>query len=169
MLFFISIYLWFFGELLVWLFGPNTNVVNELIQRNHVASFFRIKHSIPHQDVILLQKAANILLFLEWTDEKEKGFFSAKFFEYIGAGRPILGIGPPGGVVDEALKISNAGIMENEPMAIVDKLCFFIKNGFFPHQQKPYIPDFKKLKKYTREYQTRILAQIMEQTIARQN
>jgi hypothetical protein len=155
------------GQFSIWLFGPNCHIVEPLIKRYGLESFFHIKGSVSHQHAIHIQKAADLLLFLEWCDEEQKGFFSAKFFEYIGAGKTILGIGPGGGVVDRAIKTSGAGIMEKDPIVIADAFSFFLKNGFFPKQKKTYQPDFNKLKMYTREYQTRILAQLMGKIIVR--
>ena len=150
------------GDLLVWLFGPNTDVVKPVIEKYRVEPFFKISGSLPHRKALQLQRSADILLFLEWGDGRQKGFFSAKFFEYLGAGKPILGIGPQGGVVDDTLKETGAGTMLNDPILISQALSFFLHNRFFQTQNGVYKPDLKKLHKFTRKYQTQKLARIMK-------
>jgi hypothetical protein len=150
------------GDLLVWLFGPNTEVVKPVIEKYRVEPFFEISDSIPHRKALELQRSADILLFLEWGDNRQKGIFSAKIFEYLGAGKPILGIGPQGGVVDDTLKETGTGAMLNDPILISKALSFFLHNRFFQTQNGVYKPDLKKLNKFTRKYQTQKLARIMK-------
>jgi hypothetical protein len=40
-----------------------------------------------------LQHAADVLLFLDWTDMQAEGVLTGKLFEYLGTGRPILSLG----------------------------------------------------------------------------
>lgn len=153
------------GQILVWFFGPNNEVFTPLIKEYALEAYFKIRGSVSHPESMALQMNADLLLFLEWTDLRHKGIFTTKFFEYLGAGKPILGIGPRGGVVDDALKTTDAGIMASDPAEIAGQLHFYLNHGFFPNQTKPYRPDFEKLKKYSRDYQTGILARLMEKTV----
>jgi glycosyltransferase involved in cell wall biosynthesis len=153
------------GQILVWLFGPNNKVYTPLIKKYALEAYFMIRGSIAHPESIALQTNADLLLFLEWTDQRQKGIFTTKFFEYLGAGKPILGVGPRGGVVSDALGTTGAGIMISDPDEIADQIHFFLNHGFFQNRTKPYRPDFEKLKKYSRDYQTRILARLMDKTL----
>jgi hypothetical protein len=57
------------------------------------------------------QKESHLLLLLDWDDPNEKGVYSGKVFEYLGARRPILTIGGSiGDVVHKLLIETKAGI-----------------------------------------------------------
>src|SRR6185295_5376348 len=40
-----------------------------------------------------VQRAADVLLFLDWTDGRSDGMLTGKLLEYLGSGRPILALG----------------------------------------------------------------------------
>jgi hypothetical protein len=44
----------------------------------------------------------DVLLLLLWNDPRERGVYTGKLFEYLGARRPILGIGPADNVAADA-------------------------------------------------------------------
>lgn len=57
------------------------------------------------------QRESQVLLFLNWDDPQERGLYSGKIFEYLGARRPILAIGGSrDDVVSELLNETKAGI-----------------------------------------------------------
>ncbi len=66
---------------------------------------------MPHNEVIEKQRAATVLLLASGREPESAGIMTGKFFEYLAAGRPILGFGPKGGDMDIALEESRAGEM----------------------------------------------------------
>jgi hypothetical protein len=66
---------------------------------------------MPHNEVIKLQREATVLLLSSGREPESGGIMTGKFFEYLAAGRPILGFGPKGGDMDIALEESRAGEM----------------------------------------------------------
>lgn len=64
---------------------------------------------LARAEVLELQRESQILLTLDWMDERQPGVYTGKIFEYLAAGRPILSIGPPGSVVDSLLQETGAG------------------------------------------------------------
>ena len=48
---------------------------------------------VPYQKSVGIQRVADVLLFLDWTDIRAEGVLTGKLFEYLGSGRPILAIG----------------------------------------------------------------------------
>lgn len=49
---------------------------------------------VPHAQAIELQSSSTALLFLLWRRPGGEGWLSAKVYEYMAAGRPILAVGP---------------------------------------------------------------------------
>jgi len=47
---------------------------------------------IPLKESIKKQKESSALLLLGWNDPQAAGDITSKFFEYMGAGKPILAI-----------------------------------------------------------------------------
>lgn len=64
---------------------------------------------LPRDEVLQRQRESQILLALDWMDERQPGVYTGKIFEYLAAQRPILCIGPPGSVVDTLLRETGAG------------------------------------------------------------
>lgn len=64
---------------------------------------------LSHREALQSNLDSNLLLLLIGEGEKLKGFYSAKLFEYLRSGRPILAIAPKDGVVDQVLRESGHG------------------------------------------------------------
>jgi hypothetical protein len=77
---------------------------------------------VSYADSIDLQMNADILLLLQWNDDKELGNVPGKVFEYIASRRPVLGLGPVGGVPARILQERDAGAVINEPELIAARL-----------------------------------------------
>lgn len=74
-----------------------------------VSRFIDVHPPVSYADSLRRQCAANALLFLDWFDGRARGWYSAKIYEYLGAGRPILSIGPQDSVVAQLLCGTRAG------------------------------------------------------------
>jgi glycosyltransferase involved in cell wall biosynthesis len=74
-----------------------------------ISSFVSIEPQVGHREALAAQKAATALLFLDWADGRERGWYSAKIYEYLGAGRPILSVGAADSVVADLLRHTGAG------------------------------------------------------------
>lgn len=80
---------------------------------------------IPRGEAIKKQREAQLLLLLTWNDPKEVGVYTGKIFDYLSAQRPILSIGISGGVVEELLTKTSAGIHASTQEEIEDVLRKF--------------------------------------------
>jgi glycosyltransferase involved in cell wall biosynthesis len=75
---------------------------------------------LPHEDALQMQRHADLLVNLANDDPAQ---IPGKFYEYLGAGRPILHIGRTDDAVAELLRRTGLGwSCENDPVAIADAL-----------------------------------------------
>lgn len=65
---------------------------------------------VTREESLLKQREAQLLLLLNWNDPQEKGIYTGKIFDYLAAQRPILSIGRCGGVVEDLLEQTKAGV-----------------------------------------------------------
>lgn len=66
---------------------------------------------LPHEQAVRRMKASTALLLSINNVSGARGIVPGKIYEYVASGRPILGIGPPGGDAARVLAESNAGRM----------------------------------------------------------
>jgi hypothetical protein len=66
---------------------------------------------LPHHEAILRQQSSQVLMLLINQSANAKGILTGKFFEYLAAQRPIIGIGPIDGDAAEILNQTQAGTM----------------------------------------------------------
>lgn len=121
----------------VWFYGTAKEHVMPIAQETGVTGCIQLKPAVPHGQAVKLQHRADVLLLMQWNDPREQGNVPGKFFEYLGAGRPILLLGLRGGVPDQILRERNAGELANEPDAITIKLKSWLQlkdeTGTVPH------------------------------------
>lgn len=81
------------ARLVVDFYGFEEPWLRELIAKFSVGDFVRMHGFVPYRQSIAAQRAADILLLLDWTDRRAEGVVTGKLFEYLASGRPILAIG----------------------------------------------------------------------------
>ena len=86
------------------------SVIEDIQLHNLNDNLVRIGY-IPHYEAVKKEMSSQVLLLLISQTDKSKGIISGKFYEYLAACRPILGIGPTDGDVGELLRNTQAGIM----------------------------------------------------------
>src|SRR5579872_3649885 len=82
-------------------YGSDMDVATDLAARFDLTAQVRCYGIAPRQEVLRAERAAAILLLLLSNDPATLGEFGSKIFEYVGAGRPVLAIGPPGSVNEQ--------------------------------------------------------------------
>lgn len=96
-------------------YGSDPAAVRPLAEHYGVADSVLVHGAIPYSEALRAQCLADILLFMLWHDPREKGVFTGKFFEYLGARRPLLTLGPEDNVAASAVVERNAGVVANTP------------------------------------------------------
>jgi glycosyltransferase involved in cell wall biosynthesis len=69
------------------------------------------KGPVSHREAIHYMKSSDLLLLLIPVIEGAEGILTGKLFEYLGSGRPILGLGPASGAAAAILNECGAGKM----------------------------------------------------------
>ncbi len=93
------------------LFGNVDNSVLESIQTHGLTPFFDGVQTVKHHESIELQQTRSLLLLVANNSPNVKGILTGKFFEYLGAKRPILGMGATDSDLANVMKETNSGIL----------------------------------------------------------
>ena len=92
-----------------------------------VSHLITFGETLTHEAVLARQRRSDILVLLQWNDPKEQGNVPGKFFEYLGARRPILVLGLENGVPATILRERQAGFFSNDPDTIAEQLARWLK------------------------------------------
>lgn len=71
---------------------------------------FKIDY-LSHNEAIAKQRSSQVLLLLINNSGNAKGILTGKFYEYLAAKRPILGVGPTDGDAAKVLRETGGGVM----------------------------------------------------------
>ena len=107
-------------------YGPNPGDVLPLAERHGVQDRTVIRPRVSYRQSLAIQAAADVLLLLQWNNVKDEGNLPGKFFEYIGARRPILMMGYEQGIMAKMIRERGLGIVSNAPEAIAAQLATWI-------------------------------------------
>ena len=102
--------------------GTNENHVFPLAEKYGVRDVVSVYPRVDHDKAIHLQLDADVLFLMQWNDPREQGNVPGKFFEYLGARRPILCLGLEDGVPATLIRQRGAGFFSNDPAAIAEQL-----------------------------------------------
>jgi glycosyltransferase involved in cell wall biosynthesis len=103
-------------------YGTDLEHVLTLAAQAGVAERVIIHPHVPRADAAALQQRADVLLLMQWNDPREQGNLPGKLFEYLGARRPILGLGYGDGVPARIMRERAAGLFCNDPAQIAAQL-----------------------------------------------
>jgi hypothetical protein len=92
-------------------YGPENELLAEKIEECGLSAVARQYGVVPRDVSLQKQRESQLLLLLTFEDEREKGLYSGKIFEYLAAKRPILVTGGFGNdVVETLIHETNSGI-----------------------------------------------------------
>jgi Glycosyltransferase Family 4 len=140
--------------------GPNHEVTEHLARDVGVERYVECRGQLPRAEALALQQRATLLLQLEWVSEVATGLYTGKLFEYLGAGRPILAVGPAGSVVADILRSTGRGRV----LSTVADIEQFLEHAicFGPAVDLPPARHTADLQQYTRAHQAGILARHLD-------
>jgi glycosyltransferase involved in cell wall biosynthesis len=107
-------------------YGRYMGGMEALVRREGVGAQVEVHEAVPHRESLRLQQEADALLLLMWDGPDVEGDYTGKFFEYVGAARPILALGPRSNVACRTILERGAGAVLQEPEAIAEQLRTWI-------------------------------------------
>ncbi|MFC2044677.1 glycosyltransferase [Chloroflexota bacterium] len=90
-------------------YGGKCNWLDREIEQCGLSSTAKQYGMVPKQMALERQRESQLLLVLKWEEPKERGTYTSKIFEYLGAGRPILATGGSEDIVNRLLNETKAG------------------------------------------------------------
>jgi len=97
-------------EMEVRFYGTKTEWLDKKIEQYGLSSTVKQHGLVSQKAAFDKQRESQLLLILKWEDTQERGSYSGKIFQYLGAKRPILATGGSNDVVSELLEETGAGV-----------------------------------------------------------
>ena len=144
--------------------GVRSEAVEPLIEAQDVSHMVEIREVLTHEAALRRQRESDILVLLQWNNPKEQGNVPGKFFEYLGARRPILVLGLREGVPATILRERQAGFFSNEP----DEIAAQLVRWFEEKQDKGVLPPVPESARagFSRDEQYARLEHFLEQLVS---
>ncbi len=140
--------------------GTEPGPLSRRFQHYGVEQWVDFAPPVPHAESLAVQSTSTALLYLGWRYPTE-GFISAKIFEYMGADRPVLAVGPSGGPISEILRECGVADLSDRPAKIAERLERWI-HEFTADGRLRSKTDRSAVNKYTRRAQTERLARLLD-------
>jgi glycosyltransferase involved in cell wall biosynthesis len=74
-------------------YGHDEAWLRSLVERYGLGDRVRFHGFVSHGESLAVQRAADAVLFFDWTDADAEGMLTGKLFEYLGCGRPVVALG----------------------------------------------------------------------------
>jgi hypothetical protein len=141
------------------LIGKCADEVLVSIKKTGLMSNVEIINYLPHNEVIVFQKRAQVLLLAVNNVPSAKGILTGKIFEYLQAKRPILAIAPTDGDLAEIISKTNSGsIVDFEDAKTLKNT---ILEFYMAYKNYNLVIDSKNIEQYHRKKLTKQLAKII--------
>lgn len=146
--------------------GKDTPSVRNSIHQNSLENISEFIPHVSHEKALEYMMQSSVLLLIIPDVPNSKGILTGKLFEYLGASRPVIGIGPEDGEAAEILNECSSGKMfnRNNEKYFTEEL-FRLYDDF--KNRISFKPDLNCVNKYSREAQAKAIAGIILKDINR--
>lgn len=93
------------------LIGPVDFSVRESIETSGLSSVTEFIDFVPHAEAVTLEQQSQILLLMINNSPNARTIIPGKLYEYLGAGRPILAIGPKDSDSAKVVQLTKGGVV----------------------------------------------------------
>ena len=114
---------------------------------------------LSHSDAVVQQQSSQILLLLINKSGNAKGILTGKFYEYLAAKRPILGVGPTDGDAAQVLHETGGGVMVGFSDELATKKV--ILDYYKLYKSNSLSVQTESVEKYSRKSLTRKLVSLL--------
>lgn len=83
--------------------------VREALQAHDLMGVTEIVPYVPHDEAVAYMRRAGLLLLSIEPFPQDEGMITGKIYEYLAAGRPVVGVGPPNGDAAALLRKTGGG------------------------------------------------------------
>jgi glycosyltransferase involved in cell wall biosynthesis len=142
--------------------GNTHHRVQQLVDRWGLTEWVHFKTYVPHQEAITQMRTADVLLLSIPEVAHNELIVTGKLFDYLGAQRSILCLGPGQGDAAQIIEECKAGITlgHHDADALQNTLRDIATGQFSAH----YIPDASDVQAYSRVTLTQKLASVISST-----
>ena len=148
------------GKLKIKLIGPVDFSVRESIERFGLDEHTTFIEFVPHTEAVRLQQQAQILLLLINDAPSSLAIIPGKLYEYLGAGRPILSIGPPESDSAKVIRMANGGVVHD--YKDVEGIKKRILEYFILYKEEKLSGSAKEIEQFTRRHMAGEFAKLLE-------
>jgi len=143
-----------------------SRTVNAIAGKMRIKDFVNVYDLVPFKECVRKQKESTALLLLRQPIVAAEGWIPGKTFEYLGAKRPILALALNGGIIEELLKETGAGLVANDKSEIKATLLKWIEEfAQSGHISTSFEPNDAIIEKYTRQNQAKRLSELMDELV----
>jgi len=145
------------------IFGPKNEQLEKQAEKYGLVDIVMHYGTVPREVCFQKQRESQVLWQITWEDPKEKGAYSGKIFEYLGAYRPILATGGFGSdVVEKLIEETKSGCY----CPTIEDVTYALKKLFSEYKLKgavSYHGNIEKINKYSYREMARKFAEVLEE------
>ena len=138
--------------------------VKDSIQAENLEIKLVISDYLSHDEVLVEQRKANVLLLLVNDTPNAKLILTGKLFEYLAAGRPVICIGPKDGDAAQVLEETKCGVTFD--FDNINELKKRILTVYNERNSTLNIVEGENIEKYERKNLTKKMVQVLNSCIA---
>ena len=141
--------------------GSSETTLTSILQETELVKLTEFIAHVDHSAAIEFMQKADVLLLIIPDVENNEGILTGKLFEYLGAGKPIIGLGPAKGKAASIIEECSAGkLVERNEM---EELYLYLKEIYLlKTENKKFNVNSNAVENYSRENLTKKLADLIK-------